>query len=262
MKHFKHFVMLLIVACVTLTSCLNSSESDYTPTGYGIAEVINSMGTVCFKSSNGILIYPTAESLSNVESSYKFNPTTTGVAYISYEYDSDTYNASVSSGSVTVTLKYAVSVDAKTEIVEEQGAGEPNDSIATMPIISLNNVIENSSNKMTVVNNRYLVTGVQYYMYNYMHYLTLVYYEDEQDDDTVLKLHLRNSGGVESTSISNTSYDWSTSGYVYAYVKAYDLYNFPVSANVKSVQVSADVALTNETIGYASKETYTVPFSY
>jgi hypothetical protein len=35
-----------------------------------------------------------------------------------------------------------------------------------------------------------------------------------------------------------------------------------MSADVKSVQVSADVALTNETIGYSSKETYTVPFSY
>jgi hypothetical protein len=255
--------MLLLVACMTLTSCLNSSDSDYTPTGYGIAEVINSMGTVYFKSSNGILIYPTAESLANVESSYKFNPSTTGVAYIGYEYSADDYSSSIASGSVSVTLTYAVSVDATTEIVEEQGAGEPNDSIATMPIVSLNNVMESSSsNKMTVVNNRYLVTGIQYYMYNYMHYLTLVYYEDEQDDDTVLKLHLRNSGGVESTSITYTSYDWSTSGYVYTYIKAYDLYNFPMSADVKSVQVSADVALTNETIGYSSKETYTVPFSY
>jgi hypothetical protein len=114
---------------------------------------------------------------------------------------------------------------------------------------------------MTVVNNRYLVTGIQYYMYNYMHYFTLVYYEDEQDDDTVLKLHLRNSGGVESTSISYTSYDWSYNGYVQAYFKAFDLYDFPVSADVKTVQISADVAITNETIGYANKETYTVPFS-
>jgi hypothetical protein len=196
-----------------------------------------------------------------VETSYKFDPTKTGVAYIGYEYDSDTYSKDVASGSVTVTLTYAVSVDAKTEIVEEQGAGAPNDSVATMPIISLSNVLENSSsNKMTVMDNRYLVTGVQYYMYNYLHYLTLVYYEDEQDDDTVLKLHLRHSGNVESTSNTYTSLDFSYK-YPYVYLKAYDLYDFPISADVKTIQISADVAITNETIGYSSKETFTVPFS-
>jgi hypothetical protein len=258
MKHLKHLIMLLAAVCLTLTSCLDSSSDSYTPQGYGLVEVVNYMGTTCFKASNGKLIYPTAESLANVESNYSFSPSATNVAYIGYQYSSDIDLSTATS--VNVTLTYAVSVDATSEEVYEQGS--LNDSISTSPIIGLYNVMETSSDsKMYIMNDRYLVTGIQYYFYQYAHYFTLVCYPDEQDDDTVLKLYLRHSGNVENTSVLTTSYDAYSSGYPFVYFKAFDLSIFPLGPNVKTIEVHADVASLNGPLSNATETVYTVAYN-
>jgi hypothetical protein len=250
--------MLLAAVCLTLTSCLDSSSDSYTPQGYGLVEVVNYMGTTCFKASNGLLIYPTAESLANVETNYSFKPSTTNVAYIGYQYSSDVDLTNVTSA--TVTLTYAVSVDGTSEEVYEQG--DLNDSISTSPIITLYNVMDSSSeSQLYLFNDRYLVTGIQYYFYQYAHYFTLVCYPNEQDDETVLKLYLRHTGNVENTSVLTTSYDAYSSGYPYIYFKAFDISYFDIGPKVKTIEVHADVASLNTLLSNAEEKVFTLAYN-
>lgn len=258
MKHLRHLTMLLAVLCMMLTSCLDSSSDSYTPTAYGTVEVVNYMGTTCFKASDGTLIYPTATSLAEVKSNYKFDPDNTGVAYIGYEYNADDITANTTS--VTVSLTYAVSLDATVEEVDEEGAS--NDSISTAPIINLYNVMNTSSeSKMYLLNDRYLVTGIQYYFYQYMHYFTLVYNPNDQDDDTVIKLSLRHSGSVEDNSVLTTSYEAYSSGYPYMYIKAFDISLLPLSPKVTKLEVYADVAMNNVPLANATETVFSMPFN-
>jgi hypothetical protein len=220
-----------------------------------IVQVVNSLGTTFFVSDNGYYIYPTSASLANVESTYSFKPASTQMAYILYNYDEAAANSAASTKVLNIELTYAASVDGTVEEAEEQGA--VNDSVSTAAIIELNNVVSSSSSsKFSIVNNYFLLTGVNYFFYANIHYFTLVKYEDEPVEDGVLKLYLRHSGTAESNTVTTTSYQAFNSGYP-VYFKAFYIGDF-LEPDVKSIEIHADVNEYSSSLEYANEKVYTL----
>ena len=102
MKQVKVLVLTLIVLMgIGFTSCMNSDDN-YTPIWQGPVEVISSVyGGTYFKIGE-LKIQPTTTSLMAVEETYKFDPSSTKMAYIACTYSND--EASGNSGA-TNTLK-------------------------------------------------------------------------------------------------------------------------------------------------------------
>jgi hypothetical protein len=250
MKKIKLFTFaLLATLSLGMTSCLSDSSS--TSTGGMIAEVYNATGTTFFVSGS-TKIYPTSTSLSSVESTYNFNATS-GTAYIYYTYDanSEANKNSSTTNTLTVDLEYAVSLKGTT--VEPSIAGASNDSVATNPIIGLQAMSSNSEDQFTIVNNRYLVAGVNYYLSKAYHYFTLVYYPSEtKSGDTTLKVYLRHRSLLDTTP-SSTSSDLASS-YPFYYFKSFDLKNV-----LTDFQSTAGAAPKNITV-YAQVSTLSTGF--
>jgi hypothetical protein len=215
------------------------------------------MGTTYFLTNDGIRIFPSSASLATMESQYQFKPNSTSVAYIVYEYnEDDAANVSTTKLLQNVTLTYAVSLDAGVEEVYYDGA--PNDSVSTSAIISLNNVVTTSNNeKLYLMNDHYLMTGIQYYFYSKAHYFTLVCYSDEQEDDGVLKLHLRHSGTPEASGVITTSYDAFGAGYPYVYLKAFDI-NSLLSPDINKIEIYAQTNAYSNSLDSSTETLYTV----
>ena len=110
MKQVKVLVLTLIVLMgIGFTSCMNSDDN-YTPIWQGPVEVISSVyGGTYFKIGE-LKIQPTTTSLMAVEETYKFDPSSTKMAYIACTYSND--EASGNSGATNtlknVTLNYAL----------------------------------------------------------------------------------------------------------------------------------------------------------
>jgi hypothetical protein len=265
MKKFKLFAFaLLATLSLGMTSCLSDSSS--TSTGGMIAEVYNATGTTFFVSGS-TKIYPTSTSLSSVESTYSFNATS-GMAYIYYTYDANSEaNKNYSTTNIlSVDLQYAVSLKGTT--VEPTIEGASNDSVATNPIVGLQAMSSSSEDQFAVVNNRYLVAGVNYYLSKAYHYFTLVYYPSEtKSGDTTLKLYLRHRSLLDTTPLYTSSDLAST--YPSYYFKSFDLENVladflsTAGADPTKITVYAQVSSlsTNFDLSTISETAYTIDYS-
>ena len=243
MKQVKVLVLTLIVLMgVGFTSCMNSDDN-YTPVWQGPVEVISSAyGGTYFKIGE-LKIQPTATSLMAGEETYKFDPSSTKMAYIACTYSND--EASGNSGATNtlknVTLNYAVSLDGTVESVTEKGAS--NDSVATAPIIRVTNVMSSTSTSeenFYILDNRYLFAGISYYVQEKQHSFTLVNYPNEEVEDGVIKFYLRHGGTPEKDGVTLISANVAGT-YPYLYYKSFDLANYLPTLPGKEVKIIVEV---------------------
>lgn len=255
----------LLLMGAGLSSCL-SGGTEYTPQGGGVVEVVNSMGLTSFKDIAGVSVYPTSTSLASVENAYKFETENTKTAYILYNYlEENRQNNKVQDAD----LRYAVKLDGKVEMVSSKG--DANDSVATAAICELTQlVVTDNEDDMFVMNDRFLLLGLKYFMAEYAHYFTVVYYPEEAAQSEELKLYLRHTGTTEKDGTFRTSLDYYNSGYPHAYMFTFDLQQIlndwrtkhPEAAQVDIV-LEADVNLLNSKLtAGCEKKKYTVTYKF
>ena len=243
MKQVKVLMLTLIVLMgVGFTSCMNSDDNT-TTMGYSVVKVsMGSFGSVYFEDASGFKFYPSTASLSKVEAELKFEPSSTNLAYIGYQYDTATQQVTENTTKLNVELFYAVSLDAKVEIVSEPGAD--NDSISKAPIVTLKGSLNSYYEyKPMMFNDNTLLLSVNYFMSTSNHYFTLVYYQNEapampdnlveNTDDNSVTLYLRHNNGTD-TSTSGTSLGYIQS-YPYVFYKAFDLSSLRLSSGTKLI---------------------------
>lgn len=239
--------VLLLLLSFGVSSCLKTNN-DYKPQGAGVVEVINS-GQTYFKHAYGRVVYPTVSSLKTLESKFDFKPAQTKTAYVLYDYE-------VEKDSVVenANMQFGVKLDATVEMVDKKGAS--NDSVATLAIRSLDPVESNQNgNAFTVMNNRFLVMGLNYIVNRNTHHFTMVYYDEETAADGTLKLYLRHTGKKEEDNIFTTSFDWYRNGYPHLYLFTFDMErifkawrNKNKDAESVRIVVEADVNLINSSL--------------
>ncbi len=243
-KQMKVLVLTLIVLMgVGFTSCMNS-DGNTTMMGYSVVKVHSSFGVVYFEDASGFKYYPTTTSLAQIEANpFNFKTSSTNLAYIGYQYDTETQQVTESTTKLNVELNYAVSLDAKLEIVNERGA--ENDSIANAPIITLKGTANGYYNYEPVMfDSNTLLLSVNYFMNinKPFHYFTLVYYPNEEPvpdapaldgEGNTVTLYLRhNSGDDTSNSATSLGYVQSLPSVFY---KAFDLSSLRLSPNTKLI---------------------------
>ena len=266
MKNLKAMVMALpLLVGLGLTSCMG--ESTYTPQWGGAAEVINWMGATQFKDVSGLTIIPTTSSVESIKSSMGFNPSNTNMAYIMYSYDQEGNENMATTGKIyNAQLLYAVSLDGTTEYVSVEGSS--NDSISTAPIIALEDVMTSAGTQpLSLVRNRFLMTGVNYIFNAKLHHFTLIYNPNEQEDGK-LKFELRHSGTPEASTVTTTSKTAFNVGLPYVYLKSFDIRDYLSQAISNSstptitIEVKADVNTRNNELDGTSTEpkTYTLVY--
>ena len=263
MKQIKvMMIAIMVMIGVGFTSCMESEE--YTPQGVGTVEVISYLGLTYFKDLSGVEIHPTSSSLAAMESQYKFNSSGTRIAYILYEFSNEGNENMAASKKITnAVLKYAVSLDGTVEEVSE--AGNPNDSITTAPIISIDNLSTTTGEEgFFIINDRYIFAGINYFYQKKSHQFTLVYYSTEQEEGK-LKLHLRHSGTPEDNNVTTNSMQVSNSYYApQIYMKSFDLNRLPISLDDgMTIEIETDINPYNNKLDDANntkKKTYTIVY--
>lgn len=216
MKSFKLWSLVLMSTLVFgLTSCLNSDD-DGTQYGGGIVRVEYSLGTTYFVTTTGTKLMPTSTSLADVQKNYKFTATS-GLAYIVYTTTS-TDTSSSSTGTLTVTLSYASSIQGSSVLTTE---GATNDSIATRPIISLDQLSTSASDKILLYDNNTIMVATNYYFSKVGHTFTLVFYPEKvKSGDTTMTVYLRHRS--TDTGSNYTSYNYATNA-PYLYYHSFDI---------------------------------------
>ncbi len=263
MKQMKTWVLVLTVLMgIGFTSCINS-DNDYTPTGGGPVEVINSIyGGTYFQDVNGLKIVPSITSLSAVEQGMNFKPTKTNMAYILFTYTEEQAAEIVNGKISNVDLKYAISIDETVESVDSKESEASNDSISTAPVIQLDNVVNYDPNKeLFLWNDRFLFTGINYYFYAKMHYFTLVKYDNEQEEGKLI-YHLRHTGTPEAPSVNSTSRN-AGSSLPYMYYKSFDIRNDIAELDKNgptTIEVHAEVNPLNNELSGVKPKIYTVVY--
>lgn len=239
MKQMKIWVLALIVLVgVGFTSCMNSDDNS-TSSWMGPVEVSYSPydRTTSFKFGE-LIISPTNTSLATVEKQYNFKPSTTRMAYIAFEYSTDegSGNETATNKLQNVVMNYAVSLDETVERVTEKGAS--NDSIATAPIIRMTDVMASTQNEngFYILHDRYLFTGLAYFVQEKAHSFTLVNYPNEEVEEGTVKFYLRHSGTPEKETIGQTSVN-AAGLYPYLYFKSFDIRNYLPTEPGKEVKI-------------------------
>lgn len=218
MKQLKFLMIAFtLLMGISLTSCLNS-ESDPYSYGGGYAKVRSYLGMGISFTSDDVTITPTTASVSSLlAQGVDVSKMEGHVVYISYRWDPTVTEISNPKDLKNVELMAVLDLNNTTEVVTEKGA--PNDSVNNAAIIKLG-ISESSEIKPSFFDKTTLLLPVNYFMYNAIHYLTLVYYPNE--DDTTLKLYLHHNAKKDETS-NTTSYNYAQQGYLGFFNKAYDL---------------------------------------
>lgn len=218
MKQLKFLMIAFtLLMGISLTSCLNS-ESDPYSYGGGYAKVRSYLGMGISFTSDDVTITPTTASVSSLlAQGVDVSKMTGHVVYISYRWDPTVTEISNPKDIKNVELMAVLDLNNTTEVVYEKGAA--NDSVNNAAIIKLG-ISESSEIKPSFFDKTTLLLPVNYFMYNAIHYLTLVYYPNE--DDTTLKLYLHHNAKKDETS-NTTSYNYAQQGYLGFFNKAYDL---------------------------------------
>lgn len=218
MKQLKFLMIAFtLLMGISLTSCLNS-ESDPYSYGYGYAKAYsNMMGTSSFRMGDAT-ITPTAASVSSLlAQGVDVSKMDEHVVYISYRWDPAVTEISDPKDIRNVDLMGALDLNNTTEVVYEKGA--PNDSVNNAAIIKLG-VSESSEIKPSFFDENTLLLPTNYFMYGTIHYLSLIYYPNE--DDTTLKIYLHHNAKKDESS-NTTSYNYAQQGYLGFFHKAYDM---------------------------------------
>ena len=226
MKQLKFLmVALTLLMGISFTSCLNSDSDPYNYGG-GMVKVQNYMGLYSFKDENGVTITPTSASISALEANgFKMSEMSDKVAQIYYRWDPTQVNIPADEKDIKGVELYSIeSLDNTVAIVEQKGVAT-NDSISksnNAAIISLGY----DAGGIIFYDDYTLLLPINYYITNKRHFLTLVYYPNE-DNGTTLRLYLGHNSNGDSTSNSSTSYTLTanTGGYygLGLFYKVYDL---------------------------------------
>lgn len=258
MKQFKIWVAALTtLTSLGFTSCM--SETEYTPQGFGLAEVKSTLGVTFFQDLNDFTVQPTISSLEVIKNTMKFDVNRTRMSYIVYNYAKEgNETAEIDKKIKNAELQYAVSLDGTVQPVMDYGTSA--DSVTTAPIIALNNVFSTQDPApFTIVKDRYLITGTEYFFNKQMHYFTLVYNEADQKEG-VLKFKLRHSGKAEELNVITTSKHAFNSGIPQAYLKSFDIKQYLDEYKATGVKIEIEV-LRNSTSNKLDHEN-TQPHTY
>lgn len=228
MKQLKFLmVALTLLMGISFTSCLNSDSDPYNY-GEGMVKVQNYMGLYSFKGENGVTITPTSASISALEANgFKMSEMSDKVAQIYYRWDPTQVNIPADEKDIKGVELYSIeSLDNTVAIVEQKGVAT-NDSISksnNAAIISLG--YDAKYAPKFFYDDYTLLLPINYYITNKRHFLTLVYYPNE-DNGTTLRLYLGHNSNGDSTSNSSTSYTLTanTGGLLWVgiFYKVYDL---------------------------------------
>lgn len=195
-----------------------------------MVKVQNYMGLYSFKGENGVTITPTSASISALEANgFKMSEMSDKVAQIYYRWDSTQVNIPADEKDIKGVELYSIeSLDNTVAIVEQKGVAT-NDSISksnNAAIISLGYDAGGIYAPKFFYDDYTLLLPINYYITNKRHFLTLVYYPNE-DNGTTLRLYLGHNSNGDSTSNSSTSYTLTanTGGYygLGLFYKVYDL---------------------------------------
>lgn len=207
MKQLKFLmVALTLLMGISFTSCLNSDSDPYNYGG-GMVKVQNYMGLYSFKGENGVTITPTSASISALEANgFKMSEMSDKVAQIYYRWDPTQVNIPADEKDIKGVELYSIeSLDNTVAIVEQKGVAT-NDSISksnNAAIISLGYDAGGIKYAPKFFYDDYtLLLPINYYITNKRHFLTLVYYPNE-DNGTTLRLYLGHNSNGDSTSNSN-----------------------------------------------------------
>ena len=250
-------VALMLLFTLGVTSCMDTDQ-DFSPEGGGVVEVIREGEMTSFKDLVGKVVYPTAGSLKSVEEANKFEAAKSKTAYILYKYE----NQQVQNGNIhNVDLRYAAKLDGNVEIVDRLGA--KNDSVSTAAILSLDQLLtaeEGGRGDLHVMNNRYLLFGINYIIAENNHFFTVVYNKEEAASDD-LKLYLRHTGIKEKDGIFRTAVDYFSVGYPFIYMFTFDMQDVfkdwrskHPDAKEVNIVVEADVNTLNSNLNEASSK--------
>lgn len=227
MKQLKFLmVALTLLMGISFTSCLNSDSDPYNYGG-GMVKVQNYMGLYSFKGENGVTITPTSASISALEANgFKMSEMSDKVAQICYRWDPTQVNIPADEKDIKGVELYSIeSLDNTVAIVEQKGVAT-NDSISksnNAAIISLGYDAGGIKYAPKFFYDDYtLLLPINYYITNKRHFLTLVYYPNE-DNGTTLRLYLGHNSNGDST--SNSSIFYTLTGYygLGLFYKVYDL---------------------------------------
>lgn len=267
MKQMKFLaIAFTLLMSVAFTSCMDS-DSNYKPTYPAIVQVSSGSMITAFKLGD-MTLYPTSASLAAVETSNGFKPSSTEMAYIMYEYDAESADNvnSETTKKLTVDLKFAISIDATTNVTTE---GAANDSVATAPIIELSKSGISENQDFTMVNDRFLLAGIDYYLSGQKaHTFTMIYYDDVPAEKLgELKLYLRHrSQEKEDFTGGNTSSIQVGNQYPSLYFYAFDLrsalnrYAQLNGGEPTTITVVADVNTNGVKLDTAEKKEYTITY--
>ena len=231
MKQFKFLMVAFsLLMGVSLTSCLNS-ESDPNSYGGGMVKVQSYMGYPSFKGEGGITITPTPASISVLEANgLKISELSDKVVNIAYRWDPTQVDIPKDSKDIKGVELYSIeSLDNPVEIVEEKGVSA-NDSLAhsnNAAIISVGYDASGMKYEPQFFYDDYtIVVPMNYYINNKKHFLSLMYYPNE-DNGPELTLYLAHNSNKDSESANSTSWNLTanTGGYygLGLFYKAYDL---------------------------------------
>ena len=260
---------LVALVSLTLTSCLDSNNDDYQYRG-GFAKMTSLMGRAAFISGDYTIV-PTDESVAALESNGGDLDDFMGhTVYMQYRYNPSVTDAQPDANNqITDVELYAVAdIQRTTEIVEQKGAGLPNDSVNTATIIRLD-VNESYGIKPYFFDRYTLMLPVNYFINEKLHDFTLMYYADENQGQPTLNLELHHNKhadtGLGMAGSGMTSYEYYMGGYIGFYFMAFDLtdvyYRYgsqPSSVNVKIWKNEYDVDLEGNN---TETETVTVTYS-
>lgn len=254
-------VLLMSTLLFGLTSCLNGSDDSSSNYQQGVVRVESSLGTTYFVAKNGTKLIPSSTSMSNVASTYKFNAQS-GLAYIVYS-TSTSSSSSTTSGTISVELSYAASIQGTSQVVNTPG--DSNDSIATRPILELAALSTSSDDRVLLYDNSTILMGVNYSFSKTAHSFTLVFYpNDVKSEETTLKVYLRHRS--TDTGSNYTSYYYAGQAPSLFY-HSFDISNMVSLFKAKSGKTPTDIEVVtdvNESSAIdlpSNKKSYTIKYT-
>ena len=234
-------LITIVTISLTLTSCSNKNNPDL-PLGH-FAEVRSTgLGSVYFVDSEDIRLNPTTQSINSLNAQGITFPE--GISFIYYTLVQSQAN---NGNEHTIELIDGVSINREFIYAE---TGDGGDFPSTAPISRLDRAIT-SENEIYIMNDRYMLLGVNYYLNTTTdgklksHYFAMVYLRDETTaESSTLKLYLRH----DSLGDENGVYQSSLLDNIRIYYMAFDLrealdhFSSETGKNQFTISLTADIA--------------------